>query len=259
MVRRGAILALALLVAAASPARAASQLAEQAFREGNERYLKGDYAGAVSRYESAAQAAPRDAALLYNLGNAYLKSGDTARAIAAYERSLLYEPRDKDAAWNLGYAKGLLARRYGGDILKQNEQIAAAFDTALARTTRGELTALFLALYAPFSALLVFRAIRRSPAAARAAALFGALSLVAGGVLAFHVAAYDRAPRGVLVGGTVAIKSGPDEGYETTFTVHEGLLVRVEETRPGWSRVKLANGLVGWIPEASLAWVSRGA
>ncbi|MCA9773455.1 MAG: tetratricopeptide repeat protein [Myxococcales bacterium] len=257
--RRAFLGAVTIFVAGvlAGPALADSTLVERAFTRGNERYLQGDYPGAIDEYRSAGPASEGSAALSFNLGNAYLKAGEVARAIASYERARSLAPRDPDVAYNLTHAKELIGRTYGDEILRQNEEIAATFDSPLARLTSGEITAAFAALYLPFGALLVAWALTRSRLLGRAALGFGAAALATGLALAAHHYLYDRVARAVLVGGVVDIKSGPDDRYTTTFTVHEGLLVRVEEGRGDWYRVQLANGLVGWVPESRMAWVRR--
>jgi uncharacterized protein YgiM (DUF1202 family) len=45
----------------------------------------------------------------------------------------------------------------------------------------------------------------------------------------------------------VAVKDGADDNYRTAFEVHAGLRVRMIERDQDWLRVRLGNGLEGWV------------
>ena len=46
---------------------------------------------------------------------------------------------------------------------------------------------------------------------------------------------------------TVTIKSSPSEASVDLFVLHEGTKVNILETTDGWSKIKIANGSVGWL------------
>jgi len=50
----------------------------------------------------------------------------------------------------------------------------------------------------------------------------------------------------------VEIKSEPNLGSTTAFTLHEGTKVMVLETIEEWKRIQLTDGQVGWIPDTDL-------
>ena len=58
--------------------------------------------------------------------------------------------------------------------------------------------------------------------------------------------------RGVIVSPSAAAREGPDEKSRSPFEVHEGTTVRVEDEEGGFRRVKLANGLTGWVPTSAV-------
>jgi SH3-like domain-containing protein len=78
------------------------------------------------------------------------------------------------------------------------------------------------------------------------AAVLGAGALLAGLLLLGRLN-LDRIPFAVVLPDTVAVKEGADNNFRTSFQVHGGLRVRVLEREQDWARVRLANGLEGFV------------
>ena len=76
--------------------------------------------------------------------------------------------------------------------------------------------------------------------------MLAAGALLTGALLAGRVH-LDRIPFGVVLPDEVAVKEGADVNYRTSFEVHAGLRVRIVEHDQDWLRVRLANGLEGWV------------
>jgi SH3-like domain-containing protein len=70
--------------------------------------------------------------------------------------------------------------------------------------------------------------------------------LLSGALLAGR-AHLDRVPFGVLLPDAVAVKEGADVNYRTSFEAHAGLRVRIVEQDGDWTRIRLGNGLEGWV------------
>jgi hypothetical protein len=122
-------------------------------------------------------------------------------------------------------------------------------------------TWLFVALYLAFFAALFLRlrARRAGPsdeeghlsAWGALAAILGVAAALAGGLVIGRVA-MDRVPFGVILPDQVAVKEGADPNYKTSFDVHAGLRVRLLERDQDWVRVRLANGLEGWVRDGDV-------
>jgi len=80
-----------------------------------------------------------------------------------------------------------------------------------------------------------------------AAALVGTGALLVGALIAGR-AALDRIPSAIVLPDRVAVKEGADPSLRTSFEVHAGLRVRVVAREQDWVRVRLANGLEGFVP-----------
>jgi tetratricopeptide (TPR) repeat protein len=245
-----ALLALGLMAAAAGSARA--DRIDEAWKRGNDAYFKGDYAEALGAYEQLDRQGVVSADLFYNLGVAHFRMGNLGRAIWAFERATALEPEAEDARFNLAQARKQAERRAIDKIEgAQTEPVWIRIVTTLPVSTQ---TWLFLLLYVGCFGLLFVR--RRAAEDLRAplgaaAALLGLGAALAGTLLAGR-AALDRIPFGVVLPDEVAVKEGADPNYRTSFEVHAGLRVRLLEREQDWIRIRLANGLEGWVREGAL-------
>ncbi len=230
----------------ATPADAVSAL------EGaNARYLQGDYAAAVRGYEQLVDAGFASAPLFYNLGNAYFRSGRTGWAILSYERALRIEPGDADARANLEQARSAAVDRLVG---AREEPF---LDRLLARLPRMESTAAFGATWLALWGLLLARrrAFGRTRSLLGAAVLAAAcLSTGSGGLLALE-ARSERIPQAVVVAPVSAVREAPEAALRAAFELHEGTKVRVLEASGRYLRVRLANGLEGWLARSEVAMI----
>jgi SH3-like domain-containing protein len=107
----------------------------------------------------------------------------------------------------------------------------------------------FVALYLGFFGVLFARRWARSesrPALTAITAVLAAGAFLAGVLLAGR-AHLDRIPFGVVLPDQIAVKEGADTNYRTSFDAHAGLRVRIVDHDQDWLRVRLANGLEGWV------------
>jgi len=252
------VLMSALLVAGAGVARAAdTEIAaskDATFRRGNDAYFHGRYQESVEAYERVAALGVISADLFYNLGNAYLKAGQLGPAIYNYERALDIEPSQEDVRFNLAVARDA-ARKKGEDRLTGAE--AQPFWMRVAsQVTVNWASWLFLSLYAALFALLTVLHFMQ-PGFLRVGMWsgFAFLSLataIAGALLGARLYLADRVEQAIVLPDVVQVKEGPDPNYQSVFGVHAGLRVRVTEKEQDWVRIRLANGLEGWMRERDL-------
>ena len=217
MIRRTGIglLALGLLLSARG---ARADLLDEAWKRGNDAYLHGDLAGAIAAYEQLDRQNVASRDLYYNLGVAHFRQGSLGRAIWSFERALEIDADDEDARFNLAQARKLAERRVL-DKMESAEREPLWIRVVTFFTASTE-TWIFVGLYLGCFVLLFLR--RRAADDSRAALTAGAAIL-----------------------GTV--KEGADTSYHTSFEVHAGLRVRLLDRDQDWVRVRLANGLEGWL------------
>ena len=75
---------------------------------------------------------------------------------------------------------------------------------------------------------------------------------LSGALLGGRVYFAERVEQAIVLPDSVQIKEGPDPNYASAFGVHAGLRVRVTEKEQDWVRVRLANGLEGWLRERDI-------
>jgi hypothetical protein len=240
-------LALAVLAAAlAGPASAPSAR----FDAANQAYQAGDFEAAARGYRALAADGWESAALHGNLGNAELRLGQRGRAVASYQRALRVDPGDADVRANLALAQaGNVDRVLGAQSPPFLARVVARLP---AGRTASVFAALWLALWAALAARRLLPHVRRALSAAALAAAVGAVA--AGGALAARAAQLADA-EAVVVAPVAPVREGPDRVLRPAFELHEGTLVRVVEVRGDAVRVRLANGLEGWIEVGALVGV----
>lgn len=228
---------------------ARADVLDEAWRRGNDAHRRGDHAAAVAAFEQIERQGVVAADLYYNLGVAHFRGGSLGKAIWAFERAAALDPDADDARFNLVQARKLADRRVK-DTLEGAERDPTWIRVVTALPTSVE-TWLFTGLYLGVFVLLFVR--RRAGPDARApllagAALLGVGALLAGSLLAGR-ALLDRLPFGIVLPDRVAVREGADPNYRASFDVHAGLKVRLLDQDHDWIRVRLANGLEGWVRE----------
>ena len=227
--------------------------AERRFQEGVSLYRSADYRGAVETFEKLTQDGYGGFDLHSNLGAASYKNGDLGKSILYYERALLLEPGSADVRHNLNVVRARLRDRVDPIPLLFFVQWWNDIKTGHRPETMfvWSLVLLWLLAAAAF-VFFGFRGVvlRRVALVAGIVllALFSAtltLSLVRSEEIEAHRDA-------VIMATEVPVRSAADASGVESFVVHEGLVVRILESRQGQSRIRLADGKTGWIDTSAL-------
>ena len=238
------LLALSLLLAAPDPS-------EALFADANAAFLGGDLSRAVTAYEALVAEGIASPQLETNLGAAYLREGKRGLSALHFERALFLDPSDDDARADLAELRRGNVDRLEGEVEEQGGETLARLLAPLP----GGVAAVLLALFWTAGwALFAFRLFRPDLRAVGivAGACFG-LALLAAGVTWGAAKGRDLAfQRAVIVAPAVPAREGPATRSVSHFEVHEGTTVRVEDEEQDWRRVKLGNGLTGWVPQGTV-------
>ncbi len=248
---RTAAAALVLLVAvfAGRPARATT--AQDLFRQANQAYLAGRYQEAARLYEEClATFHVHNEHLFYNLGNSYFRLGRLGRAIYNYERALKLAPGLADARYNLETARRAAKAKGQEDVI-----VGAGKDPFWVRAVRafrpGVLAALFLlAWYALLLGLGASYFLQKGVwrvVAGSASGLFLVATLVFGLLLLGRRTLDKTWVEGIVLEDVVRVYEGPRADASEAFRVHGGLRVRILDSDLEWYKIRLKNGLEGWV------------
>jgi len=264
MTRRGGAalgLGLVLLVSAGAAAQAppaAKQptiVGEAAtFGNANRAYIEGHFDEAIKRYEALVSAGVVHEDLYYNLGNAYFRSGHMGPAIFNYERALRVDPSLTDARFNMEVAREVVAERVV-DRLKGAEsepwwvRLATFFSVSQLTIGLIALDLLFFALLIAvrFLATGFLRTALIATAGFALVALIGSFLLLRG-----HIYVLEEVHQGVVVADQVVIREGSDARSAEKGKLHPGVRVSLRGRDAGWLRIRLANGMEGWVPESAI-------
>jgi hypothetical protein len=218
------------------------------FVEASDAYLAGDFAKAERLWEDLASEGLTSPALHLNLGNARLRAGRRGAAIASYVRALRLDPGDPDARHNLELARTTNVDRLVGGA---GPSLLARVAT---RTSNGAAAAAFALPWWLLWGCLAGRLLtgRRVRAWLGAGAAVATLAAILGGSVLVARDAEQRAASAVVIVPSTGVREGPEEALRATTSLHEGTELEVLEVRNGSVRVKLANGLEGWVSARDL-------
>jgi tetratricopeptide (TPR) repeat protein len=226
---------IAPLLALAALASSGPAGAEAFVKQAEQAYLARDFATAEKWYAAAINAGAESADLEYDFGTAAAQDGDLGQAVLHLERALKRSPWDGDARENLSRIREKRVDKVVGQDLG---------DSPVQRLLHGLpvawLSWAFAALWVLAFLLLALRRVR-------GLAVAGAVLALGCGGLAWAADRADSIPFGVVTAKVAEVRSGPDPKLPTSFEIHEGLKVVLENREDGYVRVRLANGLEGWI------------
>ena len=223
------------------------------WERGNQSYIDGDYAAAVTAYQAIENRGYSSSRLYYNMGNAYYKQGQIGRAILYYNRALVVSPSMDDARHNLEIAEA-----------QTKDNIAVVPEFFLNRYMRTLRSAISCSAWsvmsvAFFGVMLLFLLIflLGSRIKVRKVGFYGAVVslLLFVVVTIFGISArnsiIDR-PAAIVMSSAISVKSSPDRAATDLFVLHEGTKVEVSSEVDGWSEITIADGKKGWTESAHL-------
>ncbi len=240
---------LCLLVS--SRAEAASGLDIKAtFAQANKDYLEGRYGQAVEGYRKLKEAGVEHPDLYYNLANAYYRFGQKGWAVLYFEKTLDLDPADEAARSNLSLVQKELVDRV---VMPDSASVGEPpWHDFIRRLSPGWLTGLFFFFYClVFAILIARRSIRLAPLHPL---LFWlnvpilSLTVILGGMLGSRLYVQKQVHHAVVIAPTVKLLEGPQPTAKVLMEIHEGLKVRLLSEASDYHRVRLANGVEGFVP-----------
>lgn len=228
------VLPLALLLGAAPPLPTTTDADAAA--------LRGDWAAAATGYAAVLSAGNDSTDLEYDLGTSAAQAGDIGQAALHLERALALSPWDSEARANLERL-----REHRVDKVTARELGEGPLERLLAGLPVAALSWAFAICWALGFLLLALAVLGR---ASQRAGVTGA-SLAAFGLLCgalWFAGGHQRAvPYAVVTAKVASVRSGPAPDLKANFEVHEGLKVLVQGRAGDYYRVRLANGLEGFV------------
>jgi tetratricopeptide (TPR) repeat protein len=243
------VLLLLLILTAARELPA--QTPEQQLLQANQLYQQGKFPEAREAYGAILSGGKESPELLYNLGNACYKCGAIPAAILNYERARRLLPGDEDLRHNLQIASLMITDRI------EPAPRLFVWDYWDAIKNWFSLPGLTLTVYLFYALVAVMASVfflARTFALRKIAILTGSGSLVLFlfflVVLIARLGDVTRTDEGVIMTQIVTVKNSPDAKSSDAFVLHGGVKVQLIDRVGIWSKVRIADGKVGWL-EAS--------
>jgi len=230
-----------------------AQEANVLFVDGNELYQQEKYNEAIEKFHKVEKQAVTSADLYYNLANAYYKINKVAPAIYYYEKALQLAPNDKDIAVNLNFAQQM--------TIDNIEELPTSIGQKISRNIIQKLhynswafLAVFLSIL--FAFLFLIYHFSDNTTKKRLYFITGTLSFIlmlVSVLFAFNTYKITSHKKEAIVfAQQTQIKNAPMLSSESVFELHEGTKVTVLETVDNWTKIRIANGQVGWIIDSEL-------
>lgn len=221
---------------------------ENYFAKANDYYQKGHYSKAAELYEKMVKSGYESPEVLFNLGNSYFKLKKIPHSLLYYERAKLLAPNDEDINFNISIANL--------QIVDKIEPVPKFFLYEWADSIESSYSSsawsLFgiILIWILFISLAVFFFFWQS-IIKRISFTIAALALIAS-IFCFTFAVRSNIREisrngAIIFTPAVYVKSSPDEGSTDLFLLHEGTKVKIEDNIGEWSKIKIANGSVGWL------------
>ncbi|MGM0596398.1 MAG: tetratricopeptide repeat protein [Myxococcota bacterium] len=208
-----------------------------------------DYVKAVELFKILVSRGVEHEDLYYNLGNAYYKINKAGYAVFYYEKALQIDPDHPDALYNLNLTKKLIS--------SQNKDLVVSFDETslwVKIINWFHINTLYLAFaifWISFFALLIFLYFKKKDvikAALVTLTIIIGLVAIVFGVLLLGRQNYESSNEfGIILPDEVSVKEAPQKASNEFFKVHAGLKVEVETSDKSWIKIKLPNGMEGWV------------
>lgn len=219
------------------------------FEQANEAYRNKQYNQAIDSYNRVISTNTLVAPEVYfNLANAYYKTNKIAPSIYYYEKALQQQPNDKAILENLKLAKRMQVDKF--DIIAKPflTKVQDIFTSFLTVDTWAYLTVAFAVLFLLFF-ILYFLKRKRSYFT-----LFWMALVVV--LYSFFSANYqlNKAKNNhfaIVFNTEVSLQKEPKLTADEIVKIHEGEKVKVLVEDKNWSKIKLTDGRIGWMPSES--------
>jgi hypothetical protein len=216
-------------------------------------YKNLDYAKAIASYRQIIANDALAPEVFYNLGNCYFKTDSIGKAIQYYEKARKLIGDDDDLMHNLKMAHNRTVDKIEPMpefVVTSTWKNIVNFKTADAWANYSLINFALV-----FIALILFQ-LAKQPSLKKT--FFGLSILLALIASLFYMLAKSRTNadnsvnQGVVIVGSAAIKSAPQNSSTDLFVIHEGTVFKILENQSDWLKIRLDNGNLGWIQKNAI-------
>ena len=229
---------------------AQAQSPTQLFEVANSSYKNKNYDIAIEAYQKLIDMGYKNAEIYYNLGNSYYKKEQIGQAVLYYEKAHKLAPSDEDIRYNLK-----LANLKTVDRLNAVPQLSIVEKWNQFITSQSSHSWAIFSIVSIWLALIGFAVYLFISSFRRAGFYTGLLLLFFAAFFAYLSFSQTQSEFGtdqaILTASNAYIKSAPDASGTDLFMVHEGIKMSILDKVGEWTKVRLADGKVGWVQRST--------
>jgi tetratricopeptide (TPR) repeat protein len=217
------------------------------FYKGNTLYEEGKYDEAIHEFAKLLDRGLESGNLYYNIGNCYFKKGKLGKAILNYERAKRLIPRDSDLKSNYKFA----ISRLEYDIAEKSswiKRITGLFNFLSLNELTILLSSAFLMAVIFFTFRLFIPGLRKHTLAVTVCLII-AIILLSIPLAQRSTLLYKEA---VVISGNPEVRFEPIDNSTVHFTLYEGMKISTIQSKKEWTKVRRADGKVGWIKSGDI-------
>ena len=222
-----------------------SQSPSQIYTSANALYKSNQFEQSAAAYEKILMQGYRTPEVYYNLGNSYFKLHKTGKAILNFERAHKLSPEDEDITHNLK-----LAQLKAVDKLIPVPQlgiITSWNNLLLSQSSKGWGIFALVFVWLTLLVFAVYLFIAKKGFVLFLGSLFLLLSVASVSLAFKQSSAEENSDAAILLVENVNVKSAPDANGTDLFAIHEGIKLQILDAVGSWTKIRLADGKVGWI------------
>ena len=214
----------------------------------------GDYLKSAKLFSELSDRSISHEELFYNMGNAYYKAGMLGYAVFNYERALKLSPNHSNANYNLNLTHKVISSRFKDSVVSFGENpIWIKMATWLHYQT---LAIFFFTLWIAFFIFLTITWLRKKGITKiiliTTVVLLGILASSFGLLFAGRLY-YEKAYKyGIVLPDEMTVREAPQQAANSSFKLHAGLKVRIGSEERSWIKIKLPNGMEGWVEKSQI-------
>jgi tetratricopeptide (TPR) repeat protein len=228
-----------------------AQTTEELFNKANNHYEQKEYNEALKLYNQIEETGIFSSEIYFNKANCYYKTNAIASAILYYEKALKLNPNDDDIQFNLGLTQLKLVDKLAVVPQPFYKKWISSLKNIL---TVDEWSKVGLLMMYLFFVLFIVFLFSNSYKLKRKAFSVSIVSLLLS-VCAISIAYYSfstQKEEAILMQDNAYVKSAPSEQSEDLFILHEGTKIERLEIFNEWSKIKLSDGMIGWVESSSI-------
>ena len=228
-----------------------AQDAKFIFEQASLSYEQKDYAQALIHYNKIQDLGLYSSDLYYNIGNCYYKLKQNAEAVLYYEKALKLKPSDEDALFNLKLVQLQLVDKLAEVPQVFYQKWADSIKNKLTIDQWAKFGLIFLFLFCSLFIIFLFIKTYNLKKRSFTVSMFSLLVAVSSLSLAYYSHKTLKV-EAILMQANAYIKSAPSNKSEDLFILHEGTKVQVIEIFNDWTKIKLSDGMIGWLENKAI-------